>query len=49
MINADEALKKDSKTALQEWSHANLKIAPTYEDISKIGPAHSVSYLPPEF
>lgn len=40
MINADEALKKDSKTALQEWSHANLKIAPTYEDISKIGPAH---------
>tara|TARA_Y100000590_G_C15672886_1_gene996908 strand:- start:592 stop:1266 length:675 start_codon:yes stop_codon:yes gene_type:complete len=40
MINADKVLKKDSKTALQEWSHANLKIEPTYEDISKVGPPH---------
>ena len=40
MINTDEILKKDAKTALQEWSHANLKIAPTYQDVSKEGPPH---------
>ncbi len=32
---------KDSKSSLQEWSHANLGMTPEYKEISFSGPSHN--------
>ncbi len=35
-----KSLEKDSKSALQEWTHANLNLNPSYKEVSMSGPSH---------
>lgn len=43
-LNDTQAARRDSKTALQEWAHANQFGTPTYHEIDRTGPDHD-----PEF
>ncbi|PPR78639.1 MAG: Ribonuclease 3 [Alphaproteobacteria bacterium MarineAlpha2_Bin1] len=45
LIFEKELSIKDSKSALQEWSHANLGITPEYSEISSSGPSHNPKFL----
>ena len=45
LIFAEKLSIKDSKSALQEWSHANLSATPEYNEISSIGPSHKPNFL----
>ncbi|MBK8136351.1 MAG: ribonuclease III [Chloroflexi bacterium] len=40
-----DALNKDARTRLQEWSQAELDVAPSFEVISVTGPDHDRQYL----
>ncbi|MBL42225.1 MAG: ribonuclease III [Rhodospirillaceae bacterium] len=45
LILEKELSIKDSKSALQEWSHANLGVTPEYCEISSSGPSHNPNFL----
>ena len=34
-----------SKTALQEWAHANHQITPKYRELSRTGPDHDPEFV----
>jgi ribonuclease-3 len=39
-FDTSEAAVQDSKTALQEWAHAEARVTPSYEIVSRSGPDH---------
>jgi ribonuclease III len=41
----EEALDKDARSRLQEWSQATLNITPTYRTLSTSGPDHAKEFL----
>lgn len=41
----DEALHKDPRSRLQEWSQAHLSITPAYRMLSSSGPDHNKEFL----
>lgn len=41
----DEALLKDARSQLQEWSQATLSITPAYRTLSESGPDHSKEFV----
>jgi ribonuclease-3 len=41
----EEALHKDARSRLQEWSQANLNVTPHYRLVSTSGPDHSKEFL----
>ena len=45
MIYAEKYSVKDSKSALQEWSHANLGVTPEYNEVSSSGPSHKPNFF----
>ena len=44
LVNSLQALERDSKSWLQEWSQKRFQQAPEYEVVSESGPAHSRKY-----
>jgi ribonuclease-3 len=41
----EEALHKDARSRLQEWSQANLNVTPNYRLVSTSGPDHNKEFL----
>ena len=44
-LEAADAAKRDSKTELQEWAHANRQNTPRYLVISRSGPDHDPEFV----
>ena len=44
-INDHTTARRDSKTALQEWAHANGKPTPQYLEVDRSGPDHDPEFL----
>lgn len=38
---AKASIRRDAKTELQEWSHAEFKVPPSYKVVSRDGPDHA--------
>ncbi len=45
LVGRDGQARKDAKTALQEWAHANDLHPPMYEEVERFGPAHDPHFV----